>query len=311
MKSSAHWIAFLGICLSFSGALTARNASDASNQIKVTFLGTGTPYPSADRFGASILVEAGGKKLLFDCGRGAVIRLTQAGLSPRDIDAVFLTHLHSDHIVGFPDLWLTGWFLGRDKPLELWGPAGTIAMAQHLAEAYSFDIQTRESTEQLPAQGVAIDAHETSGAKILNEGPLRVTAFLVDHGPVKPALGYRVDYANHSVVISGDTKFSQNLVDAAKGADCLLHVAWTVAANNPTPPSQRSIATAEDAARAFSLVRPRLAVVYHYRSEAGLASALRAGYSGPFLIAHDLTTISIGSNISWRNAPSSGAIPSK
>ena len=97
------------------------NISAATNSegMKVTLLGTGTPFPNAERFGSAILVEGAGTKLLFDCGRGVVLRLTQAGVSPKEIDALFLTHLHSDHVVGIPDLWLSGWLLGRSKPLPI------------------------------------------------------------------------------------------------------------------------------------------------------------------------------------------------
>ena len=98
--------------------------------IKVTLLGTGTPAPVMNRFGPSILVEAGGQKFLFDAGRGALQRLTQIKARWQDVDGVFLTHLHSDHLVGFPDLWLTGWIVGsgRDSPLNVWGPRGTKKM---------------------------------------------------------------------------------------------------------------------------------------------------------------------------------------
>ncbi len=94
-------------------------AATNSDGMKVTLLGTGTPFPNAERFGSAILVEGAGTKLLFDCGRGVVIRLTQAGVSPKEIDALFLTDLHSDHVVGIPDLWLSGWLLGRSKPLPI------------------------------------------------------------------------------------------------------------------------------------------------------------------------------------------------
>jgi ribonuclease Z len=237
--------------------------SDTDNSMKITLLGTGTPYPSADRFGAAILVQAGGKKLLFDCGRGAVIRLAEAGFNADEIDDVYLTHLHSDHVTGIPDLWLTGWFLGRTQPLHLSGPVGTKSMAQHLAEAFSFDVHTRIRTEALPKEGARIEVQEIEEGKIYDDGSLYISAFAVDHGQVKPAFGYRIDYLEHSAVISGDTKFSENLIKFAKRADCLLQVAWKVSATNPTPSSLRSIATAEDAAQLFTLTRPKLAVAYH------------------------------------------------
>lgn len=94
--------------------------------IKVTLLGTGNPPPVMNRFGPSTLVEAGGQKFLFDAGRGALQRLRQIGIRWQDVSGVFLTHLHSDHVVGFPDLWLTGWLVSRrDVPLQVWGPRGT------------------------------------------------------------------------------------------------------------------------------------------------------------------------------------------
>jgi ribonuclease Z len=271
------------------------SAAGHSDEMRVTLLGTGTPFPDAERFGSAILVEAADKKLLFDCGRGVVIRLTQAGVSPKDIDGLFLTHLHSDHVVGIPDLWLTGWFLGRSKPLPIWGPQGSSSMAKHLVQAFAFDIHIRESApDPLPGKGVEIDAKEIEQGEIYNDGSARVSAFQVDHGTVKPAFGYRVDSAGRSVVISGDTKFCQNLVNFAKGADCLIHTAWSADSNNTTPSSKRSIASAEDAGRVFAIVKPKLGVVYHYKDEEGLSDAVRKEYDGPFAIAGDLMVINVG-----------------
>ena len=274
------------------------SAAGSSDEMRVTLLGTGTPFPNAERFGSAILVEVAGKKLLFDCGRGAVIRLTQSGVNPKDVDALFLTHLHSDHVVGIPDLWLTGWFLGRTKPFPIWGPQGTSSMTDRLAQAFAFDIHIRESApDPLPGKGVEIDAREIEQGEIYNDGSARVSAFLVDHGTVKPAFGYRVDSAGHSVVISGDTKFCQNLVNFAKGADCLIHAAWSADSKNTTPSSKRSIASAEDAGRVFAIVKPKLGVVYHYKDEEGLSDAVRREYDGPFVIARDLMVINVGKTV--------------
>ena len=114
---------------------------------------------------------------------------------------------------------------------------------------------------------------------------------------MQSAYGYRVDYDGHSVVISGDTNFSDHLVAAARGTDCLIHTAWSPNASNPTPPAQRSIASAEDAARVFALVEPKLAVITHYKDSTGIMEAVRAGYHGRAVLAHDLMSIHIGPTI--------------
>jgi ribonuclease Z len=292
-------VLFLSLCTIDNIAASAR-----SDEMRVTLLGTGTPFPNAERFGSAILVGVAGKRFLFDCGRGVVIRLTQSGVNPKDIDGLFLTHLHSDHVVGIPDLWLSGWVLGRTKPLSIWGPPGTRSMAEHLVQAFGFDIRIRQAPpDPLPAKGVEIDAKEIEQGEIYNDGLARISAFRVDHGTVKPAFGYRIDSAGHSVVISGDTKFCQNLVDFAKGADCLIHAAWSAGWKNSTPPSKRSIASAEDAGRVFAIVKPKLGVVYHYKDEVGLSEAVRKEYNGPFVIAKDLMVIDIGKTVTWEREP--------
>jgi len=136
-----------------------------------------------------------------------------------------------------------------------------------------------------------------------NDASTRVSAFLVDHGTVKPAFGYRVDFAGHSVVISGDTKFCQNLMDFARGADCLIQVARSAGWKNPVPPSKRSIASAEDAGRVFAAVMPKLGVIYHYKDEEGLSDAVRKEYNGPFVIAKDLMAINVGRTVIWEREP--------
>ncbi len=161
----------------------------AAAEIRVTLLGTGNPRPSIDRFGPSTLVEAGKVRLLVDAGRGTSIRLFQVGGNEllAGIDMVLLTHLHSDHVVGFPDLWLTGWIFGRQKPLAVCGPAGTVAMMEHLRQAFSFDITTRRDIdEHFAAAGIEMKVTDVGPGVLLQRDGVNVTAFLVDHGPVAP-----------------------------------------------------------------------------------------------------------------------------
>jgi ribonuclease Z len=190
----------------------------------VTLLGTGNPRPTTERSGPASLVEAGETKILVDAGRGATTRLFEIGqgrLVP-PIDVVLLTHLHSDHVVGYPDLWLTGWIFGRARPSSSVGPPGTVAMQEALAKAYAFDIHMRRDVdERIPGAGIEASARDVAPASSSSAaalgGPaeassapaqpsLRITAFAVDHGPVVPAYGYRIDFAGRSVVFSGDTR---------------------------------------------------------------------------------------------------------
>ena len=215
LRPKAVWLLIAAIALA---------APASSQNLKVTLLGTGAPRPVMERFGPSILVEAGKEKLLFDCGRGATMRLYQLKAPFADLNALFLTHLHSDHIVGISDFYLTGWILGRSTPLRVWGPAGTADMMSHLQEAYQFDIHVRRDVdEMLPAQGVVVVAKDIEQGVVYQNGDLKVTAFTVDHAPIKPAFGYRIDYGGHSVVLSGDTRYNENLIHFAKGADVLIH----------------------------------------------------------------------------------------
>jgi ribonuclease Z len=307
---------FLAKCFSIFLILSISTTA-WSQSLKVTLLGTGTPIPIVERFGPSILVEAGSEKLLFDCGRGASLRLWQLHV-PLSAVTVFFTHLHSDHIVGFPDLWLTGWlpnpFGHRTEPMRVYGPAGTKAMVQHLEEAYQADIRIRMADEKLPPAGAKIVTTEITEGVVYEKNGVRVTAFNVDHGEfIKPAFGYRVDYRGHSVVLSGDTRVSENLIRFSKGTDVLFHeVAAAKRENLSTSEAARRIlghhTTPEDAGRVFTHVSPRLAVYTHiglFSTDPSIAaptvedllSLTRTTYSGPLEVGEDLMSVEVGDRI--------------
>ena len=285
-----------------------------SDSIKVVLLGTGVgPVVNLQQYGPSILVEAGGMRLLFDCGRGATMRLAQAGVPMGSISRVFLTHLHSDHIVQLPDLLLTGWAAGhRAVPLEVWGPAGTRAMMDHLQQAFAFDIHMRRDVdERFPAAGITVVSHDIQEGVVLGERGVKVTAFLVDPGPVQPAFGYRVDYGGHSVVLSGDTRVSENLIRHARGTDVLVHEAIDEEAlrNRPDRPAEAVIAaiiahhtTPQQAGEVFTRVAPRLAVFSHAPNTARVMAQTRTTYAGPLQGPEDLLTIVIGDEVVVRHA---------
>jgi ribonuclease Z len=281
-----------------------------SDSLTVVLLGTGVgPVVNLQQYGASTLVEAGGLRFLFDCGRGATFRLAQAGVPLGSITRVFLTHLHSDHVIQLPDLLLTGWAAGkRTVPFTVWGPAGTRDMMVHLQRAFRFDIHTRRDVdERFPAAGIEVVSHDiTKDGVVFSEHGVTVTAFRVDHGLVTPAFGYRVNFRGRSVVLSGDTRVSENLVRHARGTDVLIHEVIDPEAlrsrpDRPPPATIDAIVahhtTPEEAGRVFQRVAPRLAVYSHAPNTARVLAQTRTTYDGPLQGAEDLLTIRIGAQI--------------
>jgi ribonuclease Z len=289
----------------------------------VTLLGTGTPIPSPDRFGPSTLVEAGDQKLLIDAGRGAAIRLAQLGVPLGRIDALLLTHYHSDHTSGIPDVWLTGWleshFGTRRSPFRVIGPPGAKELMANLERAYAADIKIRIADEKLPPTGiaVAVDEFGTDGPVYQKNG-VRVIAFEVDHGDlIKPAYGYRIEYGGRAVVLSGDTRLNENVVRYATDADLLIH---EVAIARPELMAesyvQRIMAhhtTPRQAGSVFARSRPKLAVYTHLvflasrevppATTADVLAETRQSYEGPLQIGEDLMSFEIGKEISINRRP--------
>ena len=288
-------------------------ANAGRSDFKVTLIGSGVPVPAADRFGPATLVEAGDQKLLFDAGRGATIRLWQLKIPFSKVSPLFLTHFHSDHTVGIPDLWLTGWLGGpfgrRSTPFHVIGPAGTKDLMLNLERAYEGDIRVRTADEHYPPEGVKVVADEfpAEGVVYDKEG-VRVTAFEVDHGDViKPAYGYRIDYKGRSVVLSGDTRFSDNVIKYGTGADILIH---EVAAVRPEllkdQQVQRVMAhhtSPQEAGIVFSRAKPKLAVYTHLVllerpsvravTVEELVGQTRETYAGPLEVGEDLMAIEV------------------
>lgn len=265
------------ICLAIFGvfylALSFPALAVSADDFSVTLLGTGTPAPSPQRFGMSTLVEVGGQRLLFDMGRGVTIRLWQKLVSFGSINAHFLTHLHSDHVNGLPDLWLTGWiqtpYGGRKNPFTIYGPAGTQRMMAGLWEAFSEDRRIRTEDEHFPLAGIQIDAHDVKPGVVYEKDGIVVTAFDVDHGDyIKPAYGYKITYRGRSVVLSGDTRYSANVEKAARGCDLLIHeVAMIPEKLLAQVPAYKAVyehhITPEQAGKLFTATRPKLAVYSH------------------------------------------------
>lgn len=298
-------------------ALAAWTGATSAAEMKVTLLGTGTPTPRLSSFSASTLVEAGSEKLLFDLGRGATIRLFQKRIALGAITAHFITHMHSDHVVGLPDLWLSGWiatpWASRTTPMVVYGPAGTVALTDNLTKAFAADIRIRIDDERLPLAGVAFAAKDITAGIVYERNGVKVSAIDVNHGEkIRPSFGYVIEFDGKKVVLSGDTKYDERIAVVAKGADLLVHeVALIEPELSKTYPSYREIeahhTSPEEAGKIFGSAGPKLAVYSHIVfatlqpvqdvPEDTLAARTMTTYKGPFVIGRDLMSFVIADKV--------------
>lgn len=274
--------------------------------MQLVVLGTGTPNADPERSGPALAIVRGERSYLVDAGPGIVRRAAaasqrhdMAALQPSQLRVLFLTHLHSDHTVGMPDVILSAWTLERDVPLEVYGPPGTTAMVEHLLAAYSADIRNRvDGLEPANPNGWRVNVHEITPGVVLDDGNVRVRAFAVPHGDWEVAFGYRFESTERSIVISGDTRASDAVVAACNGCDLLVHEVYSAERFAKRPPEWQRYhrnahtSTAELAAIA-SRARPKQLVLYHQlywgTDDAGMVREMRAaGYAGALDSARDL-----------------------
>jgi ribonuclease BN (tRNA processing enzyme) len=270
-------------------------------------LGTGTPNPDPERSGPAVAVLVNETAYLVDAGAGVMRRASAGaarygveGLRAKRIGTVFLTHLHSDHTIGLPDVIHTGWVAERERPLRLIGPPGTAAMAAHLTEAWRADIENRTTGLQPHTpDGWRVDAADVAaGGVVYRDSNVVVTAIPVPHDGWEHAYGYRFETADRVFVISGDTRPSQTIVDACNGCDVLVHEVYSTAGfARRTPEWQAYHADAHTSTAELADVarraRPKLLVLYHQlymgmTDEDLLREIREAGYSGSVVSARDL-----------------------
>ncbi len=276
-------------------------------------LGTGTPraYPDAAKSG--VVVLAGQRAFLVDCGGEVVRQLIASGVMPHRIENVFFTHHHSDHNSGLFDLFISSWrtHVGvieeRRGPLHVYGPTNTREIIEPMHNSFAYDIGFRLSYNKSNTAGSEIVYHLSDGGVVYEADGLKVTAFEVDHRPVAPCVGYKFEYGGKSLVISGDTRPVQNTIDAARGADLLIHDAFqrdwleAIAAENPEfavqalNPAKYHTTTIEAAELAQNAGVPHLVLTHHIpqprhnaEAEAAYMAGMSAIYSGKITVGRDL-----------------------
>lgn len=274
-----------------------------STKTRVVLLGTGTPGPDPDRSGPATAIIVNDTAYLVDFGPGVVRRASAAfrdkGIAALEITKLriaFVTHLHSDHTVGYADLIFTPWTIGRRVPLEVYGPKGLKHMTEHLLEAYRTDIETRtnpDGNQRAFPQDHKVNSHEITPGVIYKDANVTVTAFATKHA--MESYGYRFDTSDRSIVISGDTNPTKATIDACKGCDVLIHEVHTPASLATRPETFQQFAskyhsTTTQLAELAQQAKPRLLVLYHWvaLSREELFDDMRSRYGGLFVVGRDL-----------------------
>ncbi|MGZ7080208.1 MAG: MBL fold metallo-hydrolase [Thermoanaerobaculia bacterium] len=272
--------------------------------IAVLLLGTGYPRPDPQRAGAATAVIIGSKWFLVDAGRGATMRIAATPLKYDDMRAVFITHLHSDHTAGLPDLFNTSWQFGRETtPLPLYGPEGIQKLATAMLQFFDADIHIRRDlVEKHPAAGAAITVHRVTEGVVYDDGEVKVTAFLEDHKPVEPAFGYRFEAHGKSIVVSGDTRPNPNLIRFARGADVLVLEAYLpehfdrVDKPEVAAMLKHYHTSAEEAGRIATDANVKMLVLTHLvpgDQDATFRTRASKTYKGPIVVGKDLELIEV------------------
>lgn len=281
----------------------AQSIDAPREETRIILLGTGTPYPDPNASGPATAVVLGKRVFLFDAGAGVMRRLKAAGLPISGPEAVFITHLHSDHTLGYADLILTSWIMRRVSPFPVYGPHGLRSMTRHLLAAYGEDIQARtDGLEREVRGGYRVKVHEIRSGVVYQRDGVRITAIRVPHGNWKEAFGYRIDTPDRSIVISGDTAPSAALERAARGVDVLVHEVYSplhlAPENRPGgefwPQYMREVHTSDVELGALAArAQPKLLVLTHIirsgSSDDDLLAGIRAGgFKGEVRVGKDL-----------------------
>jgi ribonuclease BN (tRNA processing enzyme) len=303
LRGTCGVIAFCCVALIAAPAHGQQPMGATHDSTTVVLLGTGTPRPDPTAMGPATAVVVGSRTFLFDAGVGVTRQFTAARIPLPSIAGVFFTHLHSDHTLGYPDLIFTTWTMGRHTPLEVYGPHGLSAMTNAIYSAWREDVDIRTSgLEHLRAGEYRVTVHEIAPGVVFDSGGVRITAIPVLHGSWKEAYGYRVDTPDRSIVISGDTRPTASIEQAARDVDVLIHEVHPQSAETTAESSGRAdwaqylreFHTSDVAlGKLAAAARPKTLVLYHFGARAGATDevirTIRAqGYKGRIVVAKDL-----------------------
>lgn len=298
---------FIVILSIYSSTFTVDTFAADNSATRVVILGTGTPVPIADRTGPGVAVITNGEAYVFDAGGGMVKRAAQAWerydipeLYPQDIKYLFLTHLHSDHIHDVSELATHRWW-GRAQRLSVFGPKGIAEYVKNMTAMAAIEAETRAAgtPEQLVTDrfGYMANATEIEAGIVFSNDDITVEAFTVPHGEIRPSFGYKITTRDKTIVISGDTTYSETLAEKARGADLLIHEVYS--GDRLSQQSEfwqqyhgNSHTSAEQVATVANIARPGLVVLTHIlffnATAEEIVAEVKRSYDGEVVMANDL-----------------------
>ena len=275
--------------------------------MEIVFLGTGCPVVSTERYGPAQLVLGNDAKVLVDCGSGVTQRLVAAGTPGRALDALLLTHLHSDHLVDLYQLIVSSWHQGRERPLPVYGPPGTRRYVEGLMALWEPELSLRVAHEKRPStEALKVEVTEIAAGEVLRFAGLGVRVVAVDHRPVRHAFGFVFEEGGQKLVLSGDTRRCEALIEAASGADLLVHEVF-IHREMPVVPGVRSAETVANVAGYHTLSSEvgkiaaeagvKALALTHFvppaADRAALLAEVAADFAGPLVLAEDLLRIDL------------------
>jgi ribonuclease BN (tRNA processing enzyme) len=301
-RASAIVTAGIAATLVVTGAVGS--SGRAASRTQLVLLGTGTPNADPERFGPAVAIVVDDVPYLVDFGPGVVRRAAAAfargikGLDPKLLRTAFVTHLHSDHTAGYPDLIFTPAVLGRDAPLQVYGPRGIRTMTDHVMKAWAEDVDVRlHDLEPAKPAGYEVRAHEVKPGLVYKDDRVTVRAFAVPHGAWKRSYAYRFDTPDRSIVVSGDSGPSDALVAACNGCDILVHEVYSTAGFATRPLEWQRYhrvyhTSSAELAALGRKARPGLLVLYHQlfwgSTDEALVAEVAQGYQGKVVSGRDL-----------------------